>query len=447
MNSIKSRRTFWIVTWLLFVFTSIYIFSLGPTLGGDSYGYLRMDSLRPLGYPLFLYIFRIFGDYQLLAVMIVQILLNIAAVFFFLEKIKKLFNLQLIHTLFLLPFFLFGLVFYSRPDAILTEAVSFPLFLIISVYVIEGILNKKLRSLYTAILLNTVLYVVREQFIFMFPLIAFISFYVILLNGYDNQQIIKKTSMVVAAILLCLVSASLLNKTYHYIYHGTFSNPHMNVSFFPTAIYISSPEDVQLFEDPAVKQSYLKIYELIEQEGLTMNHFYQHLYPEISPENRRRSDLIDHYHEHFETIQNITRAYYIEEGALHSEQVQNIIARDQQIKTMTIELIKNKPWMFLYINLSDILVYGFNNNRAYILLFILLTLISLWSMLKKNQYGTILFFFLSGHALNLFASSLSIKIIPRYTFYLTFMISTILVIILIKFLHDDKVAGNVLSHK
>ncbi len=439
MGLINSKKSVWIITWLLLGITAIYIFLQGPALGGDSYGYLRMDLIRPVGYPFFLYLMSIFGDYQQVVVMIFQVLLNIGVAAYFLKKINSLFKLSPLFNLFLLPLLLYTIVYFSQPHALLSEAITFPLFLIVSTYLIESILTRDTSYLYKAIFLNTLIFLIREQFLFLYPLIGLLFIYIQFLFCHQkNRENLKKSALFIATIVLCLIGASTLNKTYHYIVHDTFSNPHMNVSFFPTAIYVADIDDSDLFEDPDIRNAYLEIYQTIEEYGLTMNRFHQNIYTEINPAERRKSDLIQHYHQSFEGIQNLVRDYYGTDDRPPSEINQNVLKMDTEIKTMTKELIKSHPWMFLYINLSDILVYGFDNNRGYLMLFFLITLISFWGLIKRNQYGTILFFFLSGHLLNLLASSLSIKIIPRYTFYMTFMISTLLMIILIRFLLEKK---------
>lgn len=446
MNLIDSKKSVWILTWLLLGSTSIYIFSQGPTFGGDSYGYLRMDLIRPIGYPLFLYLMRIFGDYQEVAVMIFQILLNIGAAAYFLKRINSLFKLAPLYNLLLLPLLLYTIIYFARPDALLSEAITFPLFLIVSIYVIESILTLNTRPLYKAVLLNTLIFLIREQFLFLFPLIGLLYIYIQFFYQ-SHQERFKKSAIFIGTIALCLIGASTLNKTYHYVVHDTFSNPHMNVSFFPTAIYAADLNDSDMFDDPEIRSAYREIYQSIDASGLTMNHFQKNIFNETSPSERRRSDLIQHYHESFEGIQNIVRDYYGTDDRPLAEINQNVLEMDDEIKTMTTELIKSHLGMFLYLNISDILVYAFNNDRGYAILFFLLTLISFWGLVKRNQYGIILFFFMIGHVLNLLASSLSIKIIPRYTFYMTFMISIVLMISLIKFFLERENSPDKLTYK
>src|SRR6056297_626566 len=102
VNSMDKKRIEWTIIWASFIVFGAYSFLHGPQFGDDSYGYLRMDLYRPIGYPLILFFLEVFGNYHHFAVIIFQIAINIAAGAFFLKKIKKIFSLDFFSNLIVL---------------------------------------------------------------------------------------------------------------------------------------------------------------------------------------------------------------------------------------------------------------------------------------------------------------------------------------------------------
>ena len=438
VNSMDKKRIEWTIIWASFIVFGAYSFLHGPQFGDDSYGYLRMDLYRPIGYPLILFFLEVFGNYHQFAVIIFQIAINIGAGAFFLKKIKKIFGLDFFSNLIVLVILLFTIVSYSKPNVLLTEAVTFPLFLIVAIYIVESIISHNNRYLYKAIILSTLIFLIREQFLILYPIIGLLYLYN-LLYWNKNKFSLRVLATFIAANILLLIAASTLNKTYHYLLHDTFSNPHSNVSIFPTLAYSSDLSDSELFNDPEIQDSFRDIYQLIDEKGYTMKYFYENIYNKLPPEERQRRLLIQHYHENFENIQNTVRNYYGQDDKSIPGRNERHLKMESAVDIMTGELIKSHFSTFMYLNLADIFVYAFNAEKGYLGIFFLICMICLYGLLKGHQYGTILFFFLALHITNLLASSLSIKIIPRYTFYTIFMISVIHVIYFYKFIIKEKV--------
>jgi hypothetical protein len=421
----------WYIIYIISFAYGLNLLIAGPEFGSDTYGYLRMEIFRPIGYPLFLNLMEIFGEYQAISIIFLQIVFNLIIGVYFLKNINTIFSYGLFGNMSVFAMFLFTLHYYAEPSVILTEAIAFPLFLLVSINLIRSVIYHSNKYLYRACLFSFVLILVREQFLIIFPILIFLYIY----NNifiYRYKISIKNILFFITLVIIIPVFASVINKTYHLVNHNTFSTPHNNVSIFPTLAYSSNLNDSLLIDNSEIRKSFVDIYKLLDSQGLTMDYFYENIYYELPPNERRRRVLIYHYHDNFENIQKVVRNYY---GQGEKTNLKHL-KMESDINIMTSHLLKEHYPSFIYLNLSDIFVYAFDSKRSHLGLFILIFLTSFLALVARNKFGIVAFTFLSLHILNLLASSISIKIIPRYTYYTNFILSVLLLIVLINYMYQ-----------
>lgn len=428
---LSEDKILWSIICASIIILSIAIIAKGPVLANDSYSYLRMSVFRPAGYALFLYCMRIFGEYQNIAIVVVQTMLNSAVIFYFLIFIQQRFIEKAKYLLLFLPLILFFLFFIIRPERILTESLAFPLFLLIAILVIDAILQNNYRKLLIASIVNVILVLVRGQFLLIFPFLFLVSLY-ILYREWDWKTV-KKTFSLGLFIILSLLSTSFINKTYHYVVHDTFADTQMNMSFIMNAMYVSEKEDYKLFEDEQIQHIHQDVYNALFKNSLNKDGFIQKIKPALNEEEQRRRELIYHYHENLLSIGSILDSEIISDRYDGLNQQEFLIQRTELFKILASEIIYAQLASYIYVNLADIYVYGFGGNGMYLLLFLTIYLITFIGLLKNNDMAGIIFLFQTAYLLNFVLISLSNRVLPRYTFYYEFVLISLLIICFIQF--------------
>ncbi|MFA6584748.1 MAG: hypothetical protein WCS77_10660 [Elusimicrobiaceae bacterium] len=227
------------------------------TLSPDSQGYIYGSFLRAPGYPLLLSFFKLFApDNFLRLAVIFQAGFVISSVLWAACVIKKHFSLSkpfflLVYLVLLWPLLPFkgG----SLANQIMTEAVTYGLFLIASGFFIKGLFEKSTKALLFFIILSSFTVLLKPQFMFM-PLCAAVVTGALFLADHDK----RKALTLFAALFLSLFAVKIADKSWHYFRHGSFSSGpgfglHMAMNAFflsddDTAAQYSSPDNA-LFSD------------------------------------------------------------------------------------------------------------------------------------------------------------------------------------------------------
>jgi len=410
----------------------------GPIIYGDSGGYLNMSSQRPAGYPLFLYLFSIFGKYQLYAVVIIQCLINITAITVFIHYICRLVNVPKYGSLFILPVvsymyfvetYLYETSSFFFQTAILTEALSIPIYLIVSIFFIKSVLQKKYRYVIIGMAVNSILILIRGQFLFMYPvaflLIAYIYFY-----KRDAVLLLK----ISATIIVIFFSHQLVSKTYNYVLFGEFtSSLRADLAFVTNALYVSEPTDIELFDDSEEKELFYLIFTASYDKNL-LKKSYQDSLSNV-PDSLRRGGItrqINHYSNSFNeilhrTVNPILTDYYIQYEGIELQKKVN-----EKVGILASTLTKENWGEVIKNNTLDILVSGFH-NFLHLIIFITLFFLAFVGLYKKNKFGEIILLFMVIHILNLILVSIGGRVIPRYyESYSGFVLFVIIAAIIIK---------------
>lgn len=204
----------------IFVLTAIgitfYLF-LGQewlTLADDSPTYLYpsgQQGVMPV-YPLFLFITkRIFGQNLYLdAAVIIQSVIAIICTMVFVLYLQKQFALNFIETILLyiasmLPFSIY-LPESGMTHFILTEGVTYALFYIYFVFLMNYILRQETKWLLFTIAMAAFLELTRSQLIFL-PAVTAAAFICVEFVKYRNSNILKKTARTILNIMIAAAGA------------------------------------------------------------------------------------------------------------------------------------------------------------------------------------------------------------------------------------------------
>lgn len=357
---------------ILFLITFVVILRYPTALFPDSRGYLDMHIIRTPGYPLFLqFIQTIFGEHYKLGVVVIQIIFGCFGVFYFIQKLRsyKVLN-ELFSVLFafilLLPF-LTGLKIANN---ILTESISYALYLIIVAKFITFFLSREVKQLYWSLPLLAFLLITRYQFVYLIPvglgLICWIS--------YQQKSFKKHAILIVAFITLPLIT-SLIDRTYHKVVHGHFvSTPWTGMNIITAPFFVSDAEDEALFEDATEKQFFQNTHRALIDQQMNINNFDTSVY--ATPTQFYIGRFAD-----------ITVGPILKNGnaVLGSSMTENerFIALDKMTTTMTKPLILDNfsKWKHVFIQNAIHGLGGLKNT----ILYVFIALFSWIMLLKRNQ--------------------------------------------------------------
>ena len=159
---------------LFIVITLCFVLKTGALYSQDSLGYLNMDIYRSSGYPLFIAFHKlIFGSFFIFILLLSQFAINIYGIFFITKNISNCLSLSKWNSNFLL--ILLSIPFFYEIkviNKILSEALAYPLFLLIIGNILNFITFKNFKNIYFSIILLVILIQVRGQFLFLVPVLV-----------------------------------------------------------------------------------------------------------------------------------------------------------------------------------------------------------------------------------------------------------------------------------
>ncbi len=388
----------------------------------DSSGYLEMSLIRSPLYPIFINaIQNIFGDYFLTAAVCIQFLLLAIAVFFLISNFRKIFSLPSFWYLFLALLLLSPALYEVNVSSrILSEAIAYPLYLIVFCLFIQSFSETKIRPLLVSLPYLLLLLLTRGQFIYL----AVVGFLLTLYILWKQKDAIRQSWILVTFILLPLI-ANFTDKTYHYVVHQHFvTTPWTGIHLITPALFVANESDVSVFSSKEEKSFFTDIYRQLEEKGLTLSSL---------KENNTESTIF--YIQNFTKIANGT---VFNEGRYFFgspiDDAETFIKLDSLTKKMTLPLtLKNfVKWSKLY---YQNFAFGLNGSR-YVMLYFFLLIIALFSVFKIPSSE--IKFILLGSLLTLFnigIVAIGMHTIKRFTFYndwILFFILFILIDLLLK---------------
>jgi len=388
----------------LFCVVAILVLTTPIALQPDSLGYIDIWFNRTPMYPLFVNaVEAIFGDYYKPALKVLQLLLGLASVCFFVNQLRKHISLQAFWYLLLTSILLIPYVYNHKiANNILTEAIAYPLYLLITIHFLLFFFKERTKHLSYALIFLFLLLLTRKQFLYFVPIGLVILFWI----SYKSKTFKNHILHFIVLVLLPFL-VSLTDSTYHKIVHGHFTNtPWTGIHLLAPAMYVADKDDASIYTSEEEKAYFNTIYAEIEE-----NNFNE------AAAISEGQDVISHYIANFAKIANGT-IYPIGKARYEKELSEDdaLIKVDETTTAMAIPLIKDnfKKWLSLYIkNFS----YGFENSK-YVLLFVILFLfgINKINVSNTNRFKAIAFVTCITLS-NIAIVAVGMHTLKRFTFY------------------------------
>ncbi len=277
-------------TLLIFFLVLALCIIKGPEFQPDSGSYENNSIVRIGMYPLIITFFKfLFKSYTFKCLAVFQTIFTLAAIHSLTKFLRKQFNLPLYSYITIVCILLFPSLSHASPCNILSESMSYPLFLLTTLSFFKLISYKKnIHNIIFASLIFLLCFT-RQQFIFLYVVAFIYAFYALIFE--KNWKIASKIFL---ASTLSLCSFFIAERSYHAIYHGHFAGtPFVGTQFLMRPLFVASNEALQNIEDPRQK---LFISEAVEEltkraiinpntppkELFAYEYFYNTMYHQIS---------------------------------------------------------------------------------------------------------------------------------------------------------------------
>ena len=267
------KNNYYIADFFLLLGTlSLLFYSSDPVFHIDSARYIKQSFMDPPIYSTVIIVLEyIFGTLN--SVVIFQTLFILFGIVFFTRNVTKYFNLSL-QVKIIIYFFLFLpiLQFYRN---LLTEPLGYAFSLFFITFIIKLIFNFKYQNLIGCTLFSAVLLLLRNQFIFIYPFLIFIYIGILILNKPN-----KTFNYLLLSFISLLFIQNSLNFLNNYVKKDIIkldikvkesSGPYFFTYF--DAIYISSKDDLDVFEDENLKEVLLNIFIEMDNRKSLVKHY------------------------------------------------------------------------------------------------------------------------------------------------------------------------------
>jgi hypothetical protein len=422
INSILSGRWFYRVLFAIFLVVSIMVLMRPLMYSPDSPGYLDMHIIRSAGYPLFLWLIKmVSGDYFELVCKFIQLLIGLIAIRFFVLTIYKNSSLKPLWSLLLTLVLLIPYVYNENiANQVLSEAIAYPLYLVVTAFFIKSWLLKDKQLLLKATPFLFILLLTRSQFMYFIPLGLFIFWQL----GRKTDGFKSKLGIFILLVVLPLLS-SLTDRLYHQVANGHFvATPWTAPHFFSMAVVVSDAEDVALFATEKEKAYFSGVFNDLAAKGLQKHHLLA----------ETGMNLADTYRENYSEI--LVRTV-VQKGVLHLKNVAGDLTPEDHIlientsRSMVLPLVLDNfgSWFKLYV--SNFMA-GFGSAK-YGLLYLLIFGLALIQLRRSTRTELVLIAFSSFLAIaNVALVALGPHTIKRLLFYNDWVLFLIVFLLLSK---------------
>ncbi len=388
----------------LFIIT-LSLVCLGPTnIYPDTEGYLNADVYRSLGYPLFIQIHKfIFGPNFLFFIKVSQFVIFFLCVYYFLRSIKAILKindtfLQILFCIILIPVF-YGEKFLNN---ILTEALTYSLYLaFISLYS-EGLFFKNKYRIYGSYIIVLLILQIRSQFLFIIP-VLFLHQLILNYKNLLNWNLIKSLLLIVVIPLI----SSLIDFSYHSLYHNkNTTTPFTGIQIASLPFFVSKKENKTIFNDKDQQAYFDFVYSRLEKRKLLLDNVPCKPY-----------EITDYYFSNYVEIANRTLSMDGETFFANLSSLEDkTIANDKMSISMVIPLIKANFGSYCKMYFQ-IFMKGIGSSKQF-LVYLILLLFFVYKFIKENDVvSSYLVFFILLLLSNIILLTFSVYVVSRYTFY------------------------------
>ncbi|MCF7560424.1 hypothetical protein L3X39_07225 [Sabulilitoribacter multivorans] len=417
LKKIKNLRLYNYAKLVIYLAVGVIVISRGAIYYPDSYTFLDMAFNHSPIYCLFLKAFVwIFNSNFEIPLVITQYIIIILGIDFLLRYLKSLFKIHFIGALILQLIMIAPCIYlHFLGSAILSEAITYPIFLVFFRYALKMFVTTDLKCAYRLSFILIILILTRGQFLAFVPVLLLIALYVV----FKDKKGLKSIPVLIVIVVLPLIT-SLSERVYNKIVFGYFVNNTMNyVHLITSPFFVSNEADADLFKDPEEQQYFKTIYSSLKNSKLLRNQL----------DDKLLKHDYQFYHQNFSNICN-KRIYKLGLGFYENEKLsfeeQNIKLNNLCSK-MLFPLIKNnfQDWFKLFLkNLVNSFV-----SAKQMLLFLILLFYGI-IFLYKNKDSLSKFIVLG--ILLMFANNVLIAIpmhsVKRYVFYFDWLIFAIVIL-------------------
>lgn len=267
------KKNQWISLLLCLGFYLILFFVYGVQLCADSNSYINMTSAREPVYPLFLFILRwVCGDRRYLTVVVLlQNILMAFAVWYLTMYLEKQFAWAnwMTYVMIAMHFCVALLCQFAAgrasiyPNSILTEGITLSLWLIFITFLLKTLWEQRIGSMVAALVLAAIMMDTRKQMA-----IAYIVLFGTLLLGWIGQKGYWKRMAVTVGMILCSILLAVGGtRLYNYVLRGEFAQNTRDMNLvLTTSLYVADREDAELIEEPAVRELFLSVYDILQEK-------------------------------------------------------------------------------------------------------------------------------------------------------------------------------------
>jgi hypothetical protein len=401
---------------LVFLIAAVNCIRLGVVFFPDSDGYMNVELFRSCGYPIFLSLHKLFfGAFYLKMVVFSQFVIIFYAVFHFLNTVqqfvlKNVFFIGILFLILLMPLF----YEFNLPNTILSESISYPLYLLVLSNLFHFIQFKTTKQLLFSILIAIFLMLTRGQFLFL--TVVFLIVFII----FHKIEVFKKRNLMIAIfIFLIPFLITFIDVAYHKIVHNrAVTTPWTGVQIATMPFFLSNSSDVEAFDDPVEKEYFNFVYQKLFEKKILQSQMDPNL------------DQMDYFKLVYPLISNFTinpdgEAFFKNVKTLDEKAIQN----DKFSSKMFLPLVQRHPFEFAKLYIKN-LGYGFGNTK-YFLLFMIFLAVSFWFLIKKsNQILWFIFVICLCGIGNVMLVSIAETCISRYCFYNNWVLIAVFLVLL-----------------
>ncbi|MCR5209334.1 MAG: glycosyltransferase family 39 protein [Lachnospiraceae bacterium] len=348
------------------LFYMFFCVAYGVYIGADSKGYMEMIAAREPVYPLLLALFRkIFGkDDYLFPVIVFQNLLQAASVFFCVDYLRTRFRLPELISVMMYAVN-FGVAFLCQfasergaiySSNIMTEGITVSLWLVFMTLVLKGIVDDDNRSIFLALIIETILVDTRKQMAVGY-IVIFLAVLICRAGRDKKGKYFARLALVTAGIILSLVTAVCGTRLYNLILRGEFVQNVRDMNLvLTTSLYVADKEDDRLIEDADARELFQRTYVLLEETESNYSFAKGGL-----------AGLESHYEEHYDVItieitKNLFEDFAREKGA--ADELGAAIEADRLSGVIVKSLLKDNIATYAKVYLSSV-INGLVNTVAH----------------------------------------------------------------------------------
>lgn len=299
----KERKAFSLFMLLVsLVFYLFFAFYDGAVICVDSPSYINMELSREPFYPLFLAFFRrIFSgpqnDFYLTAAVFAQSILAALSCWSFAAfltrklTISRLFSMGVL----LIPMAVSLLCRFAArrgsmySNSILTEGIAISLYLLFFRYLLEYVADRTRTSFAACCILAFLLISARKQMAVSLAMLMICTGIVF----FSGKKYLQGLACLLLTGLCVLAGSALLDFGYNYALRGEMVRHSGDTRFITTmAFYTAERSDADYIEDEGIRDLFLKIYDICDENGFLKRHA-----------NRGWLGRVSHFGDHYDHIQ------------------------------------------------------------------------------------------------------------------------------------------------